>query len=771
MLSSLIPDQDTMTEEQRMEEGRRMFQIFAARMFEQRVLTAYREKVARERQQKLLEELEEESRLDVEREAKKARDAQKKKDKKQQQKQAKAEEKARREAEKAAEEAAAKQVEEKKQEEQRQKREEQRKKKEAERKAQEEERLKKEAEKQKRLQEERERQQEAERKVREQKALEKKAKEEARKKEKEQREAKEREAREKKAQEEKERKEREAKAKSGQEAKERAKKEQQPAQASQQAQAAPLKRPSAPTAISLPLGLHSKPSSTGFQSPHVPVAKPAIPKAPTPGKPRQNSQQGSHASSPKTPHAAPGSAKALSPKDTPAEQPHTIASKTILTNPQNHQVPPLQYTQPLSPTQTIPPPAGMAGPPMGGVPPAFQHNLPHIPQGLAQRGFVGHNMPYHSHQGPPIGGPFRGYGPPTTLMNQPPDMGGMGMIPHGRGFPLEAPPGFPHPGPGMGAAGMAPGFGMPKDALPPHSRNPSASHENPVFERPIAPPQTQPIARPAPIRRPSSVKPREGGHDSKLLANSDMDDLSNHLGSSALLADTDEPIPVSNADARRPSLAPGSTRTAASAFGSSPMFPEVDGQGRLDAFGRTPHTGPGSSWNTPTMPFGPPGVSGGPSWGTPAPGGWPAANTFGMMGGQSRPSISRPVSLRLMVCQACRQLTANGGGSDGFQDVANILRHVDAMRLANEPPAQIAEVLEICETEGNAHNGGGYFVIKRDGPDRTLVKYEADSNIPQPERPGAGVGEIGSPLQGHMFPTMGGSRPFPSLGGVSSPGF
>jgi hypothetical protein len=34
-------DEDTMTEEQRMEEGRRMFQIFAARMFEQRVLTAY----------------------------------------------------------------------------------------------------------------------------------------------------------------------------------------------------------------------------------------------------------------------------------------------------------------------------------------------------------------------------------------------------------------------------------------------------------------------------------------------------------------------------------------------------------------------------------------------------------------------------------------------------------------------------------------------------------------------------------------------------------
>ncbi len=38
-------EDEIMTEEQRMEEGRRMFQIFAARMFEQRVLQAYREKV------------------------------------------------------------------------------------------------------------------------------------------------------------------------------------------------------------------------------------------------------------------------------------------------------------------------------------------------------------------------------------------------------------------------------------------------------------------------------------------------------------------------------------------------------------------------------------------------------------------------------------------------------------------------------------------------------------------------------------------------------
>lgn len=65
-----------------MEEGRRMFQIFAARMFEQRVLAAYREKVAQERQQRLLEELAEEDRLREEREAKKQLERERKKDKK-----------------------------------------------------------------------------------------------------------------------------------------------------------------------------------------------------------------------------------------------------------------------------------------------------------------------------------------------------------------------------------------------------------------------------------------------------------------------------------------------------------------------------------------------------------------------------------------------------------------------------------------------------------------------------------------------------------------
>lgn len=73
---------EPLTEEQKMEEGRRMFQIFAARMFEQRVLQAYREKVAKQREEQLLLELEQEENDKKNKEERKAKEAQKKKDKK-----------------------------------------------------------------------------------------------------------------------------------------------------------------------------------------------------------------------------------------------------------------------------------------------------------------------------------------------------------------------------------------------------------------------------------------------------------------------------------------------------------------------------------------------------------------------------------------------------------------------------------------------------------------------------------------------------------------
>ncbi|KAI8646928.1 salt tolerance down-regulator-domain-containing protein [Parasitella parasitica] len=141
---------DSRTEEQRMEEGRKMFQIFAARMFEQRVLTAYREKVAQDKQKRLIEELEEEDRQRQERERKKQQDKEKKKDKKRQLKLQQEQERLEAEKKRKEEELAAEAVRQQKAELERQKKEQVRLKRDQEKRQKEEERLRKEEERKKR---------------------------------------------------------------------------------------------------------------------------------------------------------------------------------------------------------------------------------------------------------------------------------------------------------------------------------------------------------------------------------------------------------------------------------------------------------------------------------------------------------------------------------------------------------------------------------------------------------------------------------------------
>ncbi|KZT21322.1 hypothetical protein NEOLEDRAFT_763368 [Neolentinus lepideus HHB14362 ss-1] len=161
-------DEEVMTDEQKMEEGKRMFSIFAARMFEQRVLQAYREKVAQERQLQLLRELEEEEKAAKEKDVKKQSQSQKKKAKKLRRRRKSAAQKARQAA---------------LEEEQRKKREEERARREAARKAQEEERARKEEERRKRLREEKDREEREKRLAKEKEEKEKekeKAEKEAR---------------------------------------------------------------------------------------------------------------------------------------------------------------------------------------------------------------------------------------------------------------------------------------------------------------------------------------------------------------------------------------------------------------------------------------------------------------------------------------------------------------------------------------------------------------------------------------------------------------
>ncbi|ORY25369.1 salt tolerance down-regulator-domain-containing protein [Naematelia encephala] len=75
-------EDEPIPEAERVEEGKRMFQIFAARMFEQRVLHAYREKMSTHKQEAFLRELEDEDEAKRIAAEKRAKDAQKKKDKK-----------------------------------------------------------------------------------------------------------------------------------------------------------------------------------------------------------------------------------------------------------------------------------------------------------------------------------------------------------------------------------------------------------------------------------------------------------------------------------------------------------------------------------------------------------------------------------------------------------------------------------------------------------------------------------------------------------------
>jgi hypothetical protein len=779
--------QEAMSEDQRTEESRRMFHLFAARMFEQRVVSAYKAKVALDRQQQLLMELEEEKTNDVQREAKKQRDAQKKKEKKMQQKQAKAEEKARKEAEKKAEEDAAKAEEARKQEELRKKKEEQRKKKDAERKAQDEERMRREAERIKKQQEERDRQLEAERKAREQKALEKKAKDDLRRKEREEKEAKERELKEKKAQAEKARREQEDKARAEKEAQERARRDARDAQAAAareareahaakavqaareaqaqahaqaqasrdaQAQAQAQIQAAAQQAVharraaaaATPVAVPGLPRNPSSFSPHVAVATPVMPKAPTPVRARPGSQQGSKGSSPRTPYVSTGSGKSVSPAE-------AATRKTAMPK-----IPP-------APLQA--PPAHSVAPPPGMLPSLFNSSQP-------QNGFQPGGMPIRA---PPPMFPLQAqsganqYRPPQPIL-PPPGLPSMNRI------LSEGPPGLTQSGPlGLGAAPIGQSQ---------HARQTSGSSQYELMG-------AQPIQRP--IGRPSSTKPEDG-----------MDELSAQLGSSALLGDRDEPFLGEHRRPGPPGLTglPAMVRSgsAINAFGASPIFPQ--GQQRVDGFGPG-SSNPSSAWGTPpsTLPFSQPGVAtispGGPaasaSWSSPASA-WGPAPTAGVLPSAAKPASGvavgggrpRPLTIRLQTANFFKRLI--GGkmmAPDGWQELGALLRHMDQ---CVSPPVSAQELLDICDTEGNEHNGGGEFHVRMPasnvgpagapvGIESVLVRYVFDgAGVDGKDAlAGAGkaVGGLGSPPVGALGLAGAGPGPppglFPGLGGHHAAGF
>ena len=709
--------QDPMTEEQRMEEGRRMFQIFAARMFEQRVLNAYRDKIAEERQQVLIAEFDEENKRVEDQKARRAKNAQKKKDKAQQKRAAQAEEKARRDAERAAEEAARVEAEQERVAEQRRRAEEKRQQKEALKKAEEDARLRKEADRQRRLHEQREKQAEQERRAREAKEKERLVREEQRQREKEAREQREREAQERKEKQDRDKREKEARAaraaREAQEAKgardktKEAKIKANNAHTAQQPASQPIKRqPSHQAPATVPIVLPQHPSNPANQlvSPKVPVATPVISKLPTPTRKASiqyqdmtqntssssNSQAASLPSQTASPHPDPPISR-----ESPAEiQQRKTSSGNIGMLPHSVSPPGFSHGSPSMhmPPMHMQPPPGLAHHP----PPGFQSRMPHdaiYPPGLRPG--------------------------PNMMMPPPPHPPGMNG-PNVRGFPPPlpmAPPGF---APGAEPFPIGQAFPLPQDGPPPtHARQGSASFD----QSPIG--SAQPIGRPTPIGRP--VSGTHGNSEDK-----DDDTKQKHLGSRALLEDDEEPLDLETNVGSLRNQPPG-PRTG---FGGASF---------LDNLGHNPWGPPAPGSNH----FPQPGF-GAATWGAPAA---PPGFSMGSPSMSSvRPIQPRHVIFRSLLCQAWQLLAMeNPSVKEGFFDADTMKAQLERLVPEGRLNLNESDIVNICSAEGTAANGGGTFEI-RDSDNRRYLRWLPEhrgNGMYHPSfKAGGAPGEIGSPIAG-----------------------
>jgi hypothetical protein len=318
-----------------------------------------------------------------------------------------------------------------------------------------------------------------------------------------------------------------------------------------------------------------------------------------------------------------------------------------------------------------------------------------------------------------------------------------------------------------------PGTDISRPSLPTHSRQQSSDKFNLGAG--------QPIARPAPIQRPGSMQ--SPGGEGSVSPRGEAEAPSKHLGSSALLDDSDEPMPQNENRRMSHNVLPTSTRSQSLGIGG--LFPPPGGFG-------TPVT----TWATPVLPLGQSPGLGQQQWGSLPNAshmtGWANNNStfatngaFGPMGVGSqmplqmhRPSglggQSRPLTIRLAICQACKQLAATNPSPDSFYDINAVLRQMPALH----PPPSHPELEAICETEGDSQNGGGELSARKSasGGEVVAVKWSPDNGAPNDHGRGshAGLGEIGSPMPSRTTPAgIGFERPggFPNLGAVGSPGF
>ena len=112
-----------------------------------------------------------------------------------------------------------------------------------------------------------------------------------------------------------------------------------------------------------------------------------------------------------------------------------------------------------------------------------------------------------------------------------------------------------------------------------------------------------------------------------------------------------------------------------------------------------------------------------------------------------RSHVSRPVAVRQLLAQACRQLSHAG---EAWHPTGSVLQRVNATKSQSDPPVTMDEMLSLSDTEGNGQNGGGSFEVTVQGGNQ-VIRFTEDNVQPR-----SSVGDIGSPLPGHSQPS-----PFP----------
>ena len=220
--------------------------------------------------------------------------------------------------------------------------------------------------------------------------------------------------------------------------------------------------------------------------------------------------------------------------------------------------------------------------------------------------------------------------------------------------------------------------------------------------------------------------------------------MQDHLGSSALLDDSEDVLPPT-----LPDFQPGLRRGYVAPGRPGPAFPPAPfADPAIASMWGSPMQPPGMSPFAQT-PVAPPGFG--------APVGWPASPSLGFSApiGIGRVAPARPpasVAIRQILCNVCRDLAMKEPAKDGFIPLSSLQEavktYVDFNPMGDGPLTE-SDIVALCETEGNMANGGGTFELADEAGTKN-IRWNPDK-MAQPLGAFGAPGQIGSPVLGSSF--------------------